>query len=284
MTVLTSLDAEALHATGVAGGPRQQVLRLARLALAAGAWTGWCAAAGEVAMLRDALGAGPVLVVPGIRPAGAAAGGPGADGMTPGEAVAAGADWLVVGRPITGAADPGSGGGGRSLAEMRAGREDRHQASACLLEPTLETVPRPRSFGPVWLGMRAAVGAKRMQGLGAFPLRVQGKKLLASCHDHPREDLRPDRPAGRDAAEAADWIGFNFFARSPRLVTPARAASLAGEGGPARVGLFVEPEDAEVAAVLAALRLDALQVYDVAGAGGWRCGRGSGCRCGCRWA
>lgn len=104
VTVLTSLDAEALHATGVAGGVRQQVLRLARLALAAGA-DGLVCGAGEVAMLRDALGAGPVLVVPGIRPAGAASGDQ-ARAVTPAEAARAGADWLVVGRPITGSADP----------------------------------------------------------------------------------------------------------------------------------------------------------------------------------
>ncbi len=67
--------------------------------------------------------------------------------------------------------------------------------------------------------------------------------------------------AGRDAAAVADWIGFNFFPRSPRFVTPAVAAALAGEGGPARVGLFVEPTDDEVAAVLAAVRLDAVQLY-----------------------
>jgi orotidine-5'-phosphate decarboxylase len=59
----------------------------------------------EVAALRDALGAGPVLVVPGIRPAGAALGDQ-ARTMTPREAVAAGADYIVVGRPITGAVDP----------------------------------------------------------------------------------------------------------------------------------------------------------------------------------
>ena len=104
VTVLTSLDSSALHATGVAGGPRQQVLRLARLALASGA-DGVVCSAQEAAMLRDALGAGPVLVVPGIRPAGAATADQ-ARTMTPRQAVDAGADWIVVGRPITASPDP----------------------------------------------------------------------------------------------------------------------------------------------------------------------------------
>ena len=104
VTVLTSLDAETLHATGVAGGPRQQVLRLARLALDAGA-DGLVCSAHEVAMLRAALGSGPTLVVPGIRPVGSDAGDQ-ARVMTPRAASDAGADWLVVGRPITAAADP----------------------------------------------------------------------------------------------------------------------------------------------------------------------------------
>ena len=119
VTVLTSLDAAALHATGVAGGARQQVLRLARLALSAGA-DGLVCSAHEVSGLRDAFGDGPVLVVPGIRPLGAAAGDQ-ARTMTPGAAVAAGADWLVVGRPITGAADPG----GAALAVAREIEEGR---------------------------------------------------------------------------------------------------------------------------------------------------------------
>jgi len=72
VTVLTSLNAEALHDIGVAGGPRQQVLRLARLAIAAGAH-GLVCSAHEAAMLREALGPDPLLVVPGIRPAGSAA-------------------------------------------------------------------------------------------------------------------------------------------------------------------------------------------------------------------
>ncbi len=106
VTVLTSLDAAALSDTGVAGGPRQQVLRLARLALAAGA-DGLVCSAHEIAPLRDAFGAAPILVVPGIRPAGAAVQDQ-ARVMTPPDAVAAGASYIVVGRPITGAADPGA--------------------------------------------------------------------------------------------------------------------------------------------------------------------------------
>ncbi|MCO6417652.1 orotidine-5'-phosphate decarboxylase [Siccirubricoccus sp. KC 17139] len=104
VTVLTSLDAAALSETGVAGGPVQQVLRLARLALAAGA-DGLVCSPREVGPIRDAFGEAPLLVVPGVRPAGSAAGDQ-ARTATPAEAVAAGADWLVIGRPITGAADP----------------------------------------------------------------------------------------------------------------------------------------------------------------------------------
>ena len=104
VTVLTSLDAEMLHATGVAGGPRQQVLRLGALAMRSGA-DGLVCSPHEIAPLRDALGDAPVLVVPGIRPAGAEAGDQ-KRVMTPREARVAGADWIVVGRPITRAPDP----------------------------------------------------------------------------------------------------------------------------------------------------------------------------------
>ena len=65
------------------------------------------------------------------------------------------------------------------------------------------------------------------------------------------------------AAAGADWVGFVFFARSPRHVTPARAASLSArlDGGPRRVGLFVEPDDTAVEQALAHLKLDVLQIY-----------------------
>jgi orotidine-5'-phosphate decarboxylase len=104
VTVLTSMDAEQLGAVGVAGGPAQQVLRLARMAMDAGA-DGLVCSPREVSLIRDALGEAPMLVVPGIRPIGSAAGDQ-ARIATPEDAVAAGADWIVVGRPITESADP----------------------------------------------------------------------------------------------------------------------------------------------------------------------------------
>ncbi len=104
VTVLTSLSEAALLDTGIAGDARAQVLRLARLALAAGA-DGLVCAPAEVATLRQEFGAGPVLVVPGVRPQGADAGDQ-SRVATPRAAAAAGADWVVVGRPITRAADP----------------------------------------------------------------------------------------------------------------------------------------------------------------------------------
>ena len=66
------------------------------------------------------------------------------------------------------------------------------------------------------------------------------------------------------AAAGADLIGFVFFPPSPRAVTPAQAASIAGPGaapGPAKVGLFVDPEDALIETVLAALPLDVIQLH-----------------------
>jgi orotidine-5'-phosphate decarboxylase len=106
VTVLTSLDTAALAATGVSDEPGSQALRLARMALAAGA-DGLVCSPHEVAMLRQALGAEVKLVVPGIRPTGTAVGDQ-ARTMTPAGAVKSGADWIVVGRPITEASDPGA--------------------------------------------------------------------------------------------------------------------------------------------------------------------------------
>lgn len=72
-------------------------------------------------------------------------------------------------------------------------------------------------------------------------------------------------PGAFDAAVAggADWVGFNFFPRSPRVVSAEQAAELSSRapGGPGRVGLFVDPSEQEVERVLARVRLDALQLY-----------------------
>lgn len=104
VTVLTSLGDDDLIATGVAGSSLDQVLRLARLAKDQGL-DGVVCSAREVVALRKECGPDFKLVVPGIRPAWAAA-----DDqkrvVTPADAVALGADYLVIGRPITGADDP----------------------------------------------------------------------------------------------------------------------------------------------------------------------------------
>ena len=104
VTVLTSLDAAALDAIGLAGPPQDAVVRLARLAVAAGA-AGLVCSPLEVAAVRAAVGAAPLLVVPGVRPAGAARGDQ-ARVASPADAVRAGADVLVVGRPLREGGDP----------------------------------------------------------------------------------------------------------------------------------------------------------------------------------
>lgn len=104
VTVLTSMDADDLHEVGVAAAPADQVLRLARLAHAC-KLDGVVCSAQEAAMLRAALGGDFRLVTPGIRPAGVDAGDQ-RRVMTPAEALHAGATDLVIGRPVTAAADP----------------------------------------------------------------------------------------------------------------------------------------------------------------------------------
>lgn len=104
VTVLTSMSAEDLGEVGVSDAPADQVLRLARLTQAC-KLDGVVCSAQEAALLRGELGAGFRLVTPGIRPAGADAGDQ-RRVMTPVEALRAGATDLVIGRPITAAADP----------------------------------------------------------------------------------------------------------------------------------------------------------------------------------
>jgi orotidine-5'-phosphate decarboxylase len=104
VTVLTSMDQAQLSAIGIESTAADQVLRLARTAIDSQI-RGLVCSPQEVALLRRELHAQPRLVVPGIRPSGAAVG----DQKriaTPADAIRAGASQLVVGRPITQAADP----------------------------------------------------------------------------------------------------------------------------------------------------------------------------------
>jgi orotidine-5'-phosphate decarboxylase len=104
VTVLTSLDDAALSRIGIAGPAADAVVRLARLAVGAGAG-GLVCSPHEVAAVRAAVGPAPLLVVPGVRPPGAARGDQ-ARVATPAEAVAAGADVVVIGRPLREGGDP----------------------------------------------------------------------------------------------------------------------------------------------------------------------------------
>jgi orotidine-5'-phosphate decarboxylase len=104
VTVLTSMDASELISVGVSSSPAEQALRLARLAKNSGI-DGMVCSAEEVSSLRREIGPEALLVIPGIRPAGA-----NQDDQrriaAPGEAISRGASMLVVGRPITQASDP----------------------------------------------------------------------------------------------------------------------------------------------------------------------------------
>ena len=104
VTVLTSLDDANLEAVGQQTPVAAQVVRLAKLTKACGL-AGVVCSAHEIKPIRAELGPDFVLMVPGIRPAGSATGDQ-KRVMTPPEAFAAGATHLVIGRPITGAADP----------------------------------------------------------------------------------------------------------------------------------------------------------------------------------
>lgn len=106
VTVLTSLDASDLAAIGLSGPPQTAAVRLAEVAVAAGARAIVCSPH-EVAAIRAAVPSDVTLITPGVRPAGASA-----DDQrrvaTPEQALADGSDLLVIGRPITGADDPGT--------------------------------------------------------------------------------------------------------------------------------------------------------------------------------
>lgn len=104
VTVLTSFDAEELQGIGISVPPAEQVSNLVRLGFGVGL-RGVVCSPHEIATLRREFGPDLTIVTPGVRPAGAAANDQ-QRVMTPADAIAAGASYLVVGRPITGAASP----------------------------------------------------------------------------------------------------------------------------------------------------------------------------------
>lgn len=104
ITILTSLNATALRQIGLSGLPASRAVALARLAKVAGL-DGVVASAHEVRAIRRACGPGFLIVVPGVRPANSSTNDQ-ARVATPSEAVRAGADYLVIGRPITAAPNP----------------------------------------------------------------------------------------------------------------------------------------------------------------------------------
>jgi orotidine-5'-phosphate decarboxylase len=104
VTVLTSSNQATLEACGVRGSVGEQVVRLAKMGYAAGV-RGFVASALELPLLRAELGPEPLLVIPGVRPAGSDAGDQKRT-ATPAHVVRGGATHLVVGRPISRADDP----------------------------------------------------------------------------------------------------------------------------------------------------------------------------------
>ncbi|HEY0543749.1 MAG TPA: orotidine-5'-phosphate decarboxylase [Actinoallomurus sp.] len=122
VTVLTSLAEEDLTSLGLAGPALDAVRRLSALAVEAGARALVCSPM-EVAAVRAEVGPEVTLITPGVRPHGAAAQDQ-ARVATPEEALASGADLLVIGRPITGAPDPGAAAAGiaASLRRLKGAR------------------------------------------------------------------------------------------------------------------------------------------------------------------
>ena len=126
VTVLTSMDDLQLQSVGVESAPQQQVLRLAALALESGLG-GLVSSPLEVGALRQHFGPTPVLIVPGVRPASSALDDQSRT-ATPAQAIRSGASMLVIGRPITRAAD--------SRRAVDAILTELHDSLASPLEPT----------------------------------------------------------------------------------------------------------------------------------------------------
>ncbi len=161
VTVLTSLgEAEWRDEVGMVRTPEEQVGFWARLAREAGL-DGVVCSPREAALVRRACGPGFLIVTPGVRPAWAAQGDQ-RRVLTPAEALAAGADYLVVGRPVTGAADPLEAAR-RVIAEMGSFEVENGQGGADVIQ-----------------GIDAATGRSILEMLKAAGVYMEGHFLLTS--------------------------------------------------------------------------------------------------------
>lgn len=102
VTILTSLSEDDLFRIGFANNALESVVSLAELAVASGA-KAIVSSPLEIAAIRGAIGSEPIIITPGVRPAGSAGSDDQVRTMTPREAITAGANYVVIGRPITGA-------------------------------------------------------------------------------------------------------------------------------------------------------------------------------------
>ena len=174
VTVLTSLDEADLAATGVAAAPAEQAAAAGAARASTRAWTASSARRWRSRRCARALGAGPRLVVPGIRPGGRRRRPEAHHGRRP-RRWPLGADILVIGRPITRGADPRRGGRGRSGAAAAARPpEMAPQVKICgLTEPA--RVEQAGAAGRRLRGLRllSALAALRRSGAGA---RARGRR------------------------------------------------------------------------------------------------------------
>jgi hypothetical protein len=213
ITILTSHDEETLDEIGLNGTMLDSVRRLAVLAKEAGA-DGVVASPHEVALIRETCGSDFLIVTPGIRPVGAATGDQ-ARAATPRAALAAGADYLVVGRPITEAPDPAAA----VLEAAKATREAAtlyEQASRAYAaeqwEPAAEYARRAVALAPAGDTRRAELLCVRGEALlraghareaveaFAVVVEVGGAHLAQALHSGAMA-----REASGDAEGAAAW-------------------------------------------------------------------------------
>ena len=195
ITILTSHDDETLDEIGVNGSVVESVRRLAQLAKEAGA-DGVVASPHEVQAIREACGRDFLIVTPGIRPAGAARDDQ-ARLATPAAALAAGADYLVVGRPITEAADPAAAADAivreMETALGRAAERARFtRASVAAVQGGCDAAP-PFS--------RAPDAEDEHDALPGPTLEPEGHRVPRELHDLPRDDSKALGTEARHAPE-----------------------------------------------------------------------------------